>query len=291
MFWTSPYGDWVYDRCGRCGHVDLREPPSPDQLQHYYDDVYQLPQDGYRRSVMRRYVSAVELAAAHVGLGRCRVLEVGCNTGLLLLALRERGWEVAGTEPGKQFRTLAQGRGLDVRSGLQDWSQERFHLIVSFHVLEHVPDANADLRAIRDRMEAGGMVVLKTPNASSLPARLFPGEWEWTSPPAHLRLYSPTSLRLALLGAGFENIGMRSTPGNGRPFPFLAARALGLRIRGRDRRYTPGLDPRHIPVSGRSWYRASERIGRALSFMGFPFQPVFDRLMLAPELEAIAVNP
>ena len=290
-FWANPCGEWIYDRCTRCGHVDLRQQPSLEQLQDYYDDVYYYSQDAFARTVVRRYVTAVERATDRAGVLERRVLEVGCNTGTLLLALRDRGWEVGGTELGKRFRSVANARGLDVRPGLGDWATERFSVIVCFHVLEHVPDAMAELGAMRDHVCPGGVVVVKTPNVGCLAARLLQGEWEWSSPPAHLRLYSPSSLEQELVRAGFDVLDMGSTRGNARPFPFLAARALGLRLRGRRRRYTPGLDPRHVPVSDRPWYKAAERVGGAISLLGLPVQPLIGRLMLAPELDAVARRP
>lgn len=290
-FWANPCGDWTYNRCESCGHVDLEGQPELKELERYYSEVYQNSAESFAWAVEHRYVSAVERAAARIGISKRRLLEVGCNSGQLLVAMRKRGWDVAGTELGTRFRATARSQGLDVRMGLEDWVHERFSMIVSFHVLEHVSDARSELRKMRDRLDPGGALILKTPNVDCLFARVFPAEWEWTSPPAHLRLYSASSLVRQLTGVGFEVIGIKSAPGNSRPLPFLVARALGLRLRGSDRRYTPGLDPRHRPVSGRGWYKALERLGRGISFIGLPIQPLLNGLMLAPELEAIARRP
>ena len=288
MFWANPCGEWVYDRCQSCGHVQLRQRPSREDLQRYYDAVYEYPEKGFARAVARRYVNTVEHAADEVVVAERRLLEVGCNTGVLLAALRGRGWKVSGTEPSRRFRAVAHSRGLDVRRSLADWADERFSLIICFHVLEHVPDVEAELAAIRQCLSAGGALVGKTPNAACIAARLFPGEWEWSSPPAHLRLFSGASLRSTLDAAGFEARAIWCERGNARPLPFQLLRALALRLRGRSRRYTPGLDSRHVPVAGRVWYRAAEHLGAILGALGAPLTPIMRAVALLPELTFVA---
>lgn len=287
-FWANPCGEWIYDRCKSCGHVELRQHPAIEQLQHYYDSVYQYSEEDFRRAARQRYLSAVEDAVKWAALSDRTVLEVGCNTGALLAVLRQKGWTVAGTEPGGRFRRVAQERGLDVRPHLADWVGKRFGVVVCFHVLEHMLDASAELRVVRDMLHAGGVLVVKTPNVTCLTARLFPAEWEWSSPPAHVRLYSPASLGLELARAGFELLDLVSLRGNARPLPFLVARALGLRLKGH-RRPTPGLDADHVPVSRKGWYRMAETIAGVVSLLGLPVQPLVNHSMLAPELGAVAI--
>jgi len=288
ILWARPCGDWSYDRCQVCGHVELRQRPSREELQRYYDAIYEYSEERFAGAVARRYVKAVEDGAIHALRRPRRILEVGCNTGVLLVALRERGWQVAGTELSRRFRAVAHSRGLEVRTDLRDWIGEQFDIIVCFHVIEHMPDVNAELGAMRKLLRAPGVLAIKTPNATCLAARLFPNEWEWSSPPAHLRLFTPASLRRSIEAAGFDVLRLATERGNARPLPFQAMRALAIRLRGRARRFTPGLDHRHVPIAHQLWYRSLEGIGGIVGALGAPFAPVLRRLSLLPELTAFA---
>lgn len=49
-----------------------------------------------------------------IGLGPCRVVDVGCGTGAAALELRMRGCEVVGVEPDERMAAIAVERGLAV---------------------------------------------------------------------------------------------------------------------------------------------------------------------------------
>jgi len=95
----------------RCVHCGLGHTvPQPTDLNRYYHESYYGKRHGFtsRYCVKRRlrFVAAV----VPDGKGR-RLLDIGCGDGSFLLAAREVGWDVVGTE-----REAGPGRdaGLDV---------------------------------------------------------------------------------------------------------------------------------------------------------------------------------
>jgi SAM-dependent methyltransferase len=93
--------------------------------------------------------SAGPIADSIVGELRPRsVVDVGCGTGALLEALRERGCEVFGFEYSKAALAYCRERKLAVaKFDLEKdaWSDERtFDVAVSMEVAEHLPAAAAD---------------------------------------------------------------------------------------------------------------------------------------------------
>jgi SAM-dependent methyltransferase len=86
---------------------------------------------------------------------------------------------------------------------------DKFDLVTSFQVLEHVPDPLAYLREMARVTRPGGKVILATPNAA---IRLDPGMTPWNR--FHLREYTASELRDLLVGV-FPQVrvrGMFGTP-------------------------------------------------------------------------------
>lgn len=77
-----------------------------------------------------------------------RVLDVGCGTGALLAALQARGCEVLGLERAVAALAVCSRRGVPARAFDLERDRlpdgERFDLVLSFEVAEHLPASGAD---------------------------------------------------------------------------------------------------------------------------------------------------
>jgi SAM-dependent methyltransferase len=115
--------------------------------------------------------------------GGKRVLDLGCNVGYGTELLAERAVSVVGVDmspgvielarrrvtlPNVEFRLLA-----DARLPFGDASVD---LLVSFQVIEHVPEPGGYLDEIRRVLSPGGIAMFTTPNAA---VRLDPGMTPW----------------------------------------------------------------------------------------------------------------
>ena len=134
------------------------------------------------------------------------VLDVGCHTGDLLLALRQRGLEVSGIESSDDGVRVCRERGLTVTQGLVEdvpLPPDGFRTILMSHVLEHVRDPLAALRKLKAALAPGGRIVVAVPNCGGAVARVFGPYWHGWDPPYHLIQFDPHSLRNILSAAGF----------------------------------------------------------------------------------------
>ena len=102
------------------------------------------------------------LSASGILLRGRRVLEIGCGSGYLGEYVRALGASVVGCdiafpsrEPGVRF---VQADGAALPFG------QRFDVVMSFDVLEHIPDSDRHLREVRRVLRPGGYYVLQTPN-------------------------------------------------------------------------------------------------------------------------------
>ena len=92
-----------------------------------------------------------------------------------------------------------------MRVGLFDSRNYRpgwFDYVTLDQVVEHLVDPIAVLRDIRTVLRDDGRIVLATPNAASVCARVFGRTWINWHAPYHLHVFSPHSLREAATRAG-----------------------------------------------------------------------------------------
>jgi SAM-dependent methyltransferase len=209
---------WTYFRCTGCGLIVLHPFPDEAALRAFYNEDYRVDFKNYLKNVRR--ASPIVLADLRKQFpGRGRLLEIGCSYGGFLAEAKRDGWQVTGIELSEDAACCAREQhGLrvlsgDLRSSLGELG-DLYDVVVLFHVIEHVPDPIQFLRDCRKILRPGGALVLKTPNASSLVARLCGSFWQWVSPPAHLFLYCPRTLEFLLKKTGYRPSTFRSAQGD-----------------------------------------------------------------------------
>lgn len=112
-----------------------------------------------------------------VALEGAKVLEVGCQAGSALVALDQLGADPVGidvdakTVAGAQLRAEGYQAKLRAEVGTaseMSFSTGEFDIVVSFDVLEHVPDKLAMLHEIVRVLRPGGVLMLSAPNRFGL---------------------------------------------------------------------------------------------------------------------------
>jgi SAM-dependent methyltransferase len=147
-------------------------------------------------------------------IARGSMVDVGCWTGSLLVAARERGWTTTGLEPSRWASGRARERGLDVRTAdltNHDLPPESADLVAACDVLEHLRDPGAGLDAMRALVAPGGGVFLTVPDAGSRLARVTGRRW-WSVLPMHLQYFTRNSMTELLRQRGFEVMAMATHP-------------------------------------------------------------------------------
>jgi predicted TPR repeat methyltransferase len=137
-----------------------------------------------------------------------RGLDVGCGTGSVTLI-------------------AATARGIDVHIGVLDDAylagRDKFDVVMSSDVLEHLPAPAELLRLFVAAARPGGLVILSVPNVAHWSVRwnLLWGRFDYEPvgimDATHLRWFTESSLRALVESVGLEIVEMRQTAGSDAP--------------------------------------------------------------------------
>lgn len=136
-----------------------------------------------------------------------RVLDYGCGTGVLCGELAAAGCAVTGADAISEVLALARQRHPDVPFvGISDAAGE-YDVIVSMHVLGHVPDARQALAKMRSLLRPGGRLVFCVPNPAFTIA-MIPNNMvnDYLPDPTVMRCWPRRRLISEFTLAGFSNI-------------------------------------------------------------------------------------
>jgi SAM-dependent methyltransferase len=173
----------------------------------YQDIVRELGIKSHQYRVERFGVERVGLMARHLDIGRPRYLDVGCSTGFVVEAARDRGWAAVGIDLNPSAVEFGAARGLDLRvASLEDsgFARGSFDAVSLFDVLEHLLDPVRTLRASVRLLAPGGILFLYVPNYDSASRLLMGKDAHFIWPTHHLNYYTPVTIRDLMSREGLD---------------------------------------------------------------------------------------
>ena len=190
LIWNAAYG---------CYQTD----PIPGKLEKYYESADYISHSDSAETVMERiYQRAKRINLNHkLGLvkrfcGREGVLmDIGAGTGDFVKHAQDRGWEAYGVEPNETARERAHNKGVPVYSRITVQQEAIYDAITLWHVLEHLPDLDKEIRTISNTLKPGGWLILAVPNYKSLDAKYYKSNWAAYDVPRHLWHFSRSSIK------------------------------------------------------------------------------------------------
>jgi 2-polyprenyl-3-methyl-5-hydroxy-6-metoxy-1,4-benzoquinol methylase len=134
------------------------------------------------------------------GEGR-KVLEIGCSIGSVTHMLHNRGFKVWGSDiseyavkRAQKLTPKAKFLSFDIQKKIP--LKEKFDLIISFEVVEHLEKPEKGIKNMFDGLKKGGTIVLSTP---------YPYKWNFRDP-THINVKYPNEWVQLMKEAGFKNI-------------------------------------------------------------------------------------
>ena len=196
---------FTYLLCLRCGSVFLETPPV-DQLDKIYPpNYYSYDPGGQSHSAIARVKEFLDARLfrkllATIPGENLSVLDVGGGSGWLLSVVRKASPRVKHTQEvdlDERVRVAAEAAGHAFQCcRIENFSSKRsFDLILLLNLIEHVPDPEVVLNAMRRLLSARGLILVKTPNVDTLDCRIFRHRnWGGFHCPRHFVLFNRQSL-------------------------------------------------------------------------------------------------
>jgi SAM-dependent methyltransferase len=186
--------------CGQCGHVFADNIPPKEAFERYYAKASKYEyshRDGEQHAVERERLALLAERIAKLALVQARLLDVGCSTGELLVALRGRGFsDVTGLDPSEACVRYARAKyGLQMirrTLGEKPAGTQQFEVVVLSAVLEHVPDLHVFLDFADQWLTPDGLLVVEVPDAENF-ARGFNAPYQELSV-EHINFFSAPAL-------------------------------------------------------------------------------------------------
>ena len=126
-----------------------------------------------------------------------RILDYGAGVGNFVRAAQNDGWDCVGIEPHIKARTIANEKEqntvypAEYLKTLQPNSQA---VITLWHVLEHLPNLEQEIRIFKQLLKTSGRLVVAVPNFKSYDAQYFKSYWAAYDLPRHLWHFSKKSI-------------------------------------------------------------------------------------------------
>jgi 2-polyprenyl-3-methyl-5-hydroxy-6-metoxy-1,4-benzoquinol methylase len=183
--------------------------PKAEELAGYYEsDDYISHTDSKKSGTDKLYQIVKKIALASklklinsFKIADKNLLDIGCGTGDFLLTCKNNGWKVTGVEPNAKARINAENK-LSGESGSQIYSEinqlkneSQFDVITLWHVLEHVPNLDIYIEALKSRLKPNGTLIVAVPNFKSYDANHYKQFWAAYDVPRHLWHFSKKSIQ------------------------------------------------------------------------------------------------
>jgi len=177
--------------------------PSLDVLGKYYESADYISHTDSKRSLFEKAYHFVKGIALKNKLNlinslqpnKGRILDIGAGTGEFLSVAQQDGWQTTGVEPSEKAKQIAINKGVSFAATIAQLEDHSFDVITMWHVLEHVPDLDHQIKELKRLLKPTGSLIIAVPNFKSFDAQHYGKFWAAYDVPIHFWHFSKTAIQ------------------------------------------------------------------------------------------------
>lgn len=177
--------------------------PSLENLGKYYESVDYISHTDSKRSLFEKAYHFVKNIALKNKLNlinelqpsKGRILDIGAGTGDFLSVAKENGWQTIGVEPSEKAKGIAKNKGVSFVEQTSTLENHSFDVISMWHVLEHVPNLDNQIKELKRLLKPNGTLIIAVPNFKSFDAKHYGKFWAAYDVPIHFWHFSKKAIQ------------------------------------------------------------------------------------------------
>ena len=178
--------------------------PSLENLGKYYESEDYISHTDNKRSLFEKLYHFIKGIALKNKLNlinslqpnKGRILDIGAGTGEFLSVAKNDGWQTIGVEPSDRAKSIAKSKGVSFVDETSELENHSFDVISMWHVLEHVPDLDKQIKELKRLLKPTGTLIIAVPNFKSFDAKHYGKFWAAYDVPIHFWHFSKTAIKL-----------------------------------------------------------------------------------------------
>ena len=186
--------------------------PSLENLGKYYESEDYISHTDNKRSLFEKLYHFIKSIAIKNKLdlinslqpNKGKILDIGAGTGDFLSVAKNDGWYTIGVEPSDRAKAIAKNKGVSFVEESTELENGSFDVISMWHVLEHVPDLDKQIKELKRLLKPTGTLIIAVPNFKSFDAKHYGKFWAAYDVPIHFWHFSKTAIKIL-----FENEEMK----------------------------------------------------------------------------------
>ena len=210
--------------CIKCGMHLTADVPGVEEISAYYKSEDYISHSDTRKGlinrvyhIIRAYMLGSKYATIKRSFGKNKgtILDIGAGTGYFLQYMKQKNWEVYGTEKSIEAREFAKSRlNMDIMpdDALFSLPPASFDLITLWHVMEHLPNIRQYWQVISRLLKPDGILIIALPNSSSWDAKHYGSYWAAWDVPRHIWHFTPKLIEKLGNREGFRLIHSKRMP-------------------------------------------------------------------------------
>ena len=178
--------------------------PSLENLGKYYESEDYISHTDNKRSLFEKLYHFIKSIALKNKLSlinslqpsKGQILDIGAGTGDFLSVAKNNGWQTIGVEPSDRAKAIAKSKGVSFVEQTSELENHSFDVISMWHVLEHVPDLDKQIKELKRLLKPTGTLIIAVPNFKSFDAKHYGKFWAAYDVPIHFWHFSKTAIKL-----------------------------------------------------------------------------------------------